>query len=122
MLQYVLIGAVLLIGIAMFMNRSRQESFRNISVQELRELMKQKDVILIDVRTKKEIAQGVIGNPLEIELGPSMNRQFEGLDKDKTYVIYCRSGRRSAMASGVMSRMGFQNVNNLQGGIMAWKA
>ncbi|MDF1697102.1 MAG: rhodanese-like domain-containing protein [Saprospiraceae bacterium] len=121
MLPYLIIGAVVLIGIMLFMNKSKEQSFKNISVEELSDLMKKEKPTLIDVRTKREIAQGVIGKPLEIELGPTMQQKFSTLDKNKKYILYCRSGRRSAMASGVMSKLGFADVHNLVGGYLAWQ-
>jgi rhodanese-related sulfurtransferase len=100
--------------------KSGEQSFNNLSVNNLGPLMKSKDTVLIDVRTQKEINQGIIGKPLKIELGPSMNKKFDSLDRNKKYVLYCRSGKRSAMASKMMVKMGFEDVNNLLGGYNAW--
>jgi rhodanese-related sulfurtransferase len=46
--------------------------------------------------------------------------QIKNLPKDKTYLIYCRSGNRSAQACEIMGEEGFENVKNLSGGIMRW--
>jgi rhodanese-related sulfurtransferase len=42
------------------------------------------------------------------------------LDKTKEFLVYCRSGGRSGMACGLMAKNGFDKLNNLKGGIMAW--
>ena len=76
--------------------------------------------VFIDVRTPKETAQGVIGAPKLITLGPGMKGKLSKLDRSKKYIVYCRSGKRSAMASNIMAGMGFSDVNNLEGGYLAW--
>ena len=43
------------------------------------------------------------------------------LDRDKSYVVYCRSGKRSASASKIMEDLGFKNVKNMEGGYLAWE-
>ena len=75
----------------------------------------------MDVRTKRETNQGKIGKPIEIELGPNMQQKLSSLDKDKKYIVYCRSGRRSVLASNMMVKSGFKDVNNLLGGYLAWQ-
>jgi len=42
------------------------------------------------------------------------------LDKSKSYAVYCRSGKRSVLASEVLDQIGVTNVYNLTGGIMEW--
>lgn len=123
MITYIVLGVAVL-GIAMYFKPSSngKEAYRNVSVDDLDNLLKDKNTILIDVRTQKEINQGVIGQPLEIELGVGMKQKMINLDKDKKYILYCRSGKRSTLASKMMSNLGFNDVNNLQGGYVAWKA
>ncbi|MFT4533646.1 MAG: rhodanese-related sulfurtransferase [Saprospiraceae bacterium] len=121
MTTYIIIAAVvLIIGFLYLKSKGGDQSFNNLSVNNLGPLMKNKDTILIDVRTQNEISQGVIGKPLKIKLGPSMNKKLSTLDRNKKYVVYCRSGVRSAMASKMMVKMGFEDVNNLLGGYSAW--
>ena len=121
MTTYIIIAAVILIIAFLFLRpKSSGQSFNSISVNDLVPMMRSKDTVLIDVRTQKEINQGIIGKPKKIELGPSMNNKLSRLDKNKKYVVYCRSGVRSAMASKMMVKMGFEDVNNLRGGYNAW--
>lgn len=121
MTTYIIIAAVVLIISFLFLRpKNSGQSFNSISVNDLVPLMRNKDTVLIDVRTQKEINQGIIGKPKKIELGPSMNKKLSNLDKSKKYVLYCRSGVRSAMASKMMVKMGFEDVNNLRGGYNAW--
>ena len=93
--------------------------FKNISVAELKEMLQQGSIRLLDVRTDAEIAQGKIpqGDPLPLHLLPL---QLGEMDKDATTVFYCRSGGRSAQAAAFAAANGFSDVYNLQGGIIAW--
>lgn len=79
---------------------------------------------LIDVRTPEEYAQGHLANAVNADF--NHQTQFEAyldtLDKDKPYLIYCRSGNRSGQALKLMEAKGFTHVINLDGGIQSWQA
>lgn len=80
------------------------------------------NAIVLDVRTLDEVKEGVIPNAIHIDIfkGQGFIDEVEQLPKDKTYFVYCRSGRRSAQACDVMQKLGFKNTYNLLGGIMEW--
>ncbi|MFM6964073.1 MAG: rhodanese-like domain-containing protein [Sphingomonadales bacterium] len=101
---------------------SAQSGFKNAPIAELTKLKNEKKAVVIDVRTPAEWQQGVIdGADLFIDYnGPDFKNQLAKLDKSKTYIVYCRSGARSAGASQVMTNAGFKNVINMQGGITSW--
>jgi rhodanese-related sulfurtransferase len=101
---------------------SAQSSFKNAPIAELSNMKEEKKAIVIDVRTPAEWQQGVIsGADLFIDYNsPAFKQQLAKLDKSKTYIVYCRSGGRSAGASQVMVDSGFKNVINMQGGITSW--
>jgi rhodanese-related sulfurtransferase len=101
---------------------SAQSSFKNEPISELSKMKEEKKAIVIDVRTPAEWQQGVIsGADLFIDYNsPAFKQQLAKLDKSKTYIVYCRSGGRSAGASQMMIDSGFKNVINMQGGIMSW--
>lgn len=85
------------------------------------EAEKMKDVVFLDVRSPGEHASGHIpGSKLLNVMDPSFARGIEKLPKDKTYVVYCRSGNRSATACKKMADAGFENLYNLKGGMMFW--
>ena len=89
-----------------------------VDVKEARELINEKKVSVIDVRTPQEFADShIIGSVLmpldDIEVwGVSLN-------KDKTYLLVCRSGGRSGMAYEYLESKGF-NVINMKGGMLDW--
>jgi rhodanese-related sulfurtransferase len=120
MLTYVLLGLAALAGFVYYSKQNESKMYNDVFVKELPQLLKDKNTRLIDVRTVNEIKEGVIGKPLLIELGMQMQQELSKLDKNKKYIVYCRSGRRSIMASKMMLKMGFKDVNNLLGGYNAW--
>jgi rhodanese-related sulfurtransferase len=89
-----------------------QVEFKNI------EANLSEDVILLDVRTDSEVAEGMIEGAIQIDYRKDNFRdEVAKLDSSKTYVVYCRSGGRSASASKIMTEeLGFKHVNNLLGG------
>jgi rhodanese-related sulfurtransferase len=99
-----------------------QTGYKNAPIAELTKLKDEKKAVVIDVRTPAEWQEGVIdGATLFIDFkGANFEQQIAKLDKSKTYIVYCRSGGRSAGASQVMVDNGFKNVINMQGGIMSW--
>lgn len=81
------------------------------------------DAFVLDVRTAGEYKDGYIGNAVNIS-STEIASKLEQLPKDKEtpILVYCLSGARSARAAGAIAKAGYSNVNNLSGGINAWKA
>ena len=80
------------------------------------------NAIILDVRTENECNEGIIANSINIDIyeGQGFITKLEGLDKSKSYYVYCRSGARSAKACEIMKSLGFENTYNLLGGILEW--
>lgn len=96
-------------------------TFTDINVNECAKMMSQKDVVLLDVRTPEETSEGIIEGALTIDFyGDQFEQEVLKLDRDKTYIVYCKSGGRSSSASEMMSKAGFKNVHNLEGGYTEW--
>lgn len=77
------------------------------------------DVMLVDIRTPAEIAQGAIPDAMRLPMHLIPMRMNE-LPKDRDVVLYCRSGARSYQACAYMMQQGYDRVLNLRGGIIAW--
>ncbi len=94
-----------------------------ISPAEGKELLESgKELMLIDVRTPVEFAEGHIEGAVNSDIeGGAFSAFIADLDKEGTYVVYCRSGRRSALAAQAMVSAGFTHVYDL-GGIVDWQA
>jgi rhodanese-related sulfurtransferase len=76
---------------------------------------------VIDVREPLEVSQGAIANSISIPLGQLAARSGD-LDHGRSFVVHCKSGYRSAIATSLLRRHGVQQVANLVGGFDAWKA
>lgn len=101
---------------------SCSEGFTNVNVEEFAGLIAKEGVQLLDVRTPEEYAEGHIARSAMIDF---KSETFEAdaiaaLDKTKPVAIYCRSGRRSAEAAGILARNGFKDISNLATGILGW--
>lgn len=99
-----------------------QQNFENTDVQDFATLMADSSVVILDVRTAAEFAEGHIPGAILIDQGQSdfMEKAQAALPTEKTIAVYCRSGRRSANAAGRLADAGYKCVN-LKGGIVAWK-
>ena len=99
-----------------------QKNYEDVDVNGFAELIADSSVVILDVRTAAEYAEGHIQGAVLIDQGQSdfMEKAKEALPTDTTIAVYCRSGRRSANAAGKLADVGYKCVN-LKGGIMAWK-
>ncbi len=78
-------------------------------------------LIVLDVRTPEEFAEGHLEGATMIDFyRDDFADQLAGLDPDAPYLLYCRSGNRSGQAATIMDGLGFSNVANIDGGIVAW--
>lgn len=92
---------------------------KEISVQELQEKMESgEDFQLVDVREDFEYETSNLGGLLIPLAGVLI--EADKIAKDKPVVVMCRSGKRSAVAIAQLEALGFTNLYNLQGGILAW--
>ena len=92
-------------------------------VDALKYMEENSDYILMDVRTVEEIAEGKISkDALELDFRKDNFRsEVVKLDRERTYLVYCRSGGRSSKAQKIMKEEGFQKVYNIEGGYNAWE-
>jgi len=94
-----------------------------ITPAQFKTKIKDENIVVLDVRTPEEVAEGVIGNPLVINYrSEDFKKQLLGLDKSKTYLVYCKAGGRSGKTKAFMDDNGFESVYDLDGGITAWKS
>ncbi|MGD2042281.1 MAG: rhodanese-like domain-containing protein [Acidimicrobiia bacterium] len=79
------------------------------------------DVVVLDIRTPEEVAAGAIDGAQVLDFySATFQAEIGELDRDTTYLVYCRSGNRSAQATQLMENLGFEDVYELEGGILAW--
>lgn len=79
--------------------------------------------VVLDIRTSQEFQDGHIEGAINIDYrSPTFGADLDRLDKSKTYFVYCRIGRRSGEAIGLMIRNGFTNIYKTPGDIVEWRA
>ena len=92
-----------------------------VDVQTTAALLGRGDVVVIDVREQWEYDEGHIPGVTHIPLA-EVPASLEQIPADKTVILTCRSGNRSGQAFDFLQNNGYENVHNMQGGILAWQA
>jgi len=111
---------VLMIAVNFF---AQAQTVKRLDPQNFdKKLKESKEPILIDVRTPDEYGQGHLANSLSIDIYSNDFKSRVGkLDKSKPVFVYCKAGSRSGSAVDIMSEIGFTEIYDLSGGIMAWQ-
>jgi rhodanese-related sulfurtransferase len=92
----------------------------NLDAAQFSEKISDQKVVILDVRTAAEFAEGHIPNAINIDIfSDYFTADVSALDKSFEYAIYCRSGKRSVDAATAMDEIGF-STSNLTGGIISW--
>ena len=116
-----LVIMLLLFGLTACQDGGNNATYEQISAQEAKTIMDtEKEYIIIDARTEEEFAEGHIKDAILIpEYEIAKRAQKELPKKDALILVYCRSGRRSKIASEELARLGYTNVKEF-GGIIDW--
>ena len=116
-LKYILLVAFTIFSCSLINN----ESINQMNSDELIEFIELNDAILVDVRTEDEYNSGYIENSLNIDyFSNEFSVNADKLDKNTPIILYCRSGNRSSMSANKISKLGFNEIYNLEGGILEW--
>jgi len=100
---------------------SNPSGVTNMNVSEFSKKIIESGVVILDVRTPGEFAEGFIEGAQNIDFqSENFENEIAALDKKATYAIYCRSGNRSGQAAKIMHDAGFHDVYNLDGGVIDW--
>ena len=97
-----------------------ESAYHKIEAEEAKKMMDEQDVVVVDVRTAEEYAEGHVPGAVLIplqEIGDEPPGELP--DKGADILVYCRSGRRSKQASDKLVELGYENVYDF-GGIMDW--
>ena len=102
----------------------------SVTPEALARLQQAEDLVVIDLRDIRELERegqlpGAVHAPrgmLEFWIDPKSPYARPIFQADKSFVFYCQSGWRSALAAAVAGRLGLQRASHLEGGFAAWKA
>ncbi|MBI5915148.1 MAG: rhodanese-like domain-containing protein [Bacteroidetes bacterium] len=125
MKQHFFLLAILLVGWSSCTSQTESKAqaigYQDLNVAEFKAKMAEPGIVVLDVRTPEETAEGKIERAVEIDFeSQNFEAEIDKLDKNKTYLVYCRSGGRSSQACKLMAGKGLKNIYNLTGGYLAW--
>ncbi|MFB4158383.1 rhodanese-like domain-containing protein [Geomicrobium sp. JSM 1781026] len=99
--------------------RTEEEGIPQWDVEEMKKAVKDEETVIVDIREPDEYEEGHIpGVPL-LPMSEVPER-IEEMDKEKTHVFICRSGRRSQNVAKFARENGFERVVNFSGGMLTW--
>lgn len=101
---------------------SEPSGVRRVSVDDIAATLKHDNPVLLDVRTPAEVAQARLADTVvNIDFyAAGFQNDIAALDRDQTYVLYCRSGQRTSHVATLMTDLGFTDVRELAGGLIGW--
>ena len=101
--------------------KKMENTYQQITAEEAKRIIDtEKDYVIIDARTEEEFAEGHIEKAIlipEYEIADRAEKELP--DKEALILVYCRSGRRSKIASEELVKLGYTNVKEF-GGIIDW--
>jgi rhodanese-related sulfurtransferase len=120
---YLVIAFVVLLGLVFFNEiKIATQRFATLTPAAAVQLMNSEDVVILDVREAAETAGGKIAKAIQMPVGAVQTRIGElEKHKDKTLLVYCKTGARSGAACKELSKNGFDKVFSLNGGLLAWQ-
>ena len=120
-LIFILLAVMLLTACGQAKENVQEAVYMNITAQEAKQIMDTEEgYVILDVRTQEEYDQGHIPGAILIPDSEIEARVEEVLtDKDQLILVYCRSGRRSKLASEILVELGYTNIKEF-GGIVDW--
>ena len=100
-----------------------KEEYKNLSSAQFEELIQDKNIQLVDARTPAEYLEGHIKGSINLNVKDNdfSSTAEKLLNKEQAVAVYCRSGKRSRKAAGLLVKQGFKVVYNLDKGILQWK-
>lgn len=120
------IVGVLVLVFAMAMPAAPGSAVTNVTVGKAQKLMKERagkaDFVILDVRTPEEFAEGHIAGAVNLDVqARDFEKRLRALDRDKSYLVYCRTGNRSRKATVAMEALGFRSIFHMNEGTVKWK-
>ncbi|MYL64888.1 MBL fold metallo-hydrolase [Bacillus hwajinpoensis] len=96
------------------------EGYSFVTTEELKDVYDKEDVYVVDIRKENEWNAGHIPGANHHMLG-YLEDQTKNIPEDKTVVVHCQSGTRSAIGTSLLQSLGFKDILNYSGGFAAWE-
>ncbi len=122
MKQHLILLALLFFGLSSCNSQDPSASgYKNLDVAAFKAKMAEPGVVVLDVRTPAETANGMIQGASQLDFeAANFEAEVDKLNKEKTYLVYCQGGGRSSKACKLMAKKGFKNLYNLEDGYQSW--
>jgi rhodanese-related sulfurtransferase len=92
-----------------------------VDAVEAHAVVSEAGTVVLDIRTPDEFADGRVEGAINIDFyAADFADRIAALDRDATYVVYCRSDSRSGQAMDLFRDLGFAAVHEIDGGILGW--
>ncbi len=102
-------------------------AYTDLSVEEFKRMVDESrsdpgGTTILDVRTDAEYQREHLRDAINLDVNAGVFRDRAArMDRDRTYLVYCQSGTRSARAAQTLNELGFTRVYNMRGGITRWQ-
>ncbi|WP_127844758.1 rhodanese-like domain-containing protein [Psychroflexus aestuariivivens] len=118
-MKYIL--SIVVIAVLIGCSQASENKVNIVSSSEMKEIMSQDSIQLIDVRSLKEFREGHLKNAQNIIYDEDFAEKIKTLDKSRSVAVYCQTGRRSSDCSEILKKAGFEKIYDLDGGLSEWK-
>ena len=104
-------------------HRFEETKIENIKAMEAAKMLeKNPDMMVLDIRTLEEFTSGHIPASINIDYkDENFESELKKLDRSKSYLMHCRSGRRSTASLDTFRKLGFDHIVHIKDGILGWK-
>ncbi|MCY9845846.1 rhodanese-like domain-containing protein [Vibrio caribbeanicus] len=118
-----LVWVGLFIALIMTIIKSSAAAYKEISVAQTTHLMNREEGLVVDIRTNDEYRKGHITDAVHILPSDIKSGNLAGLEKRKSdpIIVVCNTGHNAQESANLLAKAGFENVNLLKNGLVAWR-
>lgn len=121
--QIVLFASIMVFSNQIIGQATINSPIKNVSAHDAQSALKDKDIIILDIRTAGEFKASHIKGAINIDFyNPKFAENIKKLDRNQKYFVYCRSGNRTGQSMRLFTSLGFKKIVHLYRGINDWNA
>lgn len=118
---FLLLVILSLVGAACSGSDTATDGVRLVDADTAAAAVDEAGTVILDIRTPEEYSEARLDGAVNIDFyAAEFADEIAALPRDASYVMYCRSGNRSSEAAKLMKELGFEDVAELDGGILSW--
>jgi len=121
MTKNLLVSLIIIFAVFIHMTAQTVKQLNSVEIQQT--LAKNKQIVILDVRTPQEFASGHLKDAINIDIyKEDFYSRIDKLNKKTSYMIYCRTHNRSGVTVKYMNQKGFETVYQMMDGFPGWTA